>query len=73
MELGNNVIYFRGTGEHKSKNEGNMGTYVILGSKEHRKFRFLIFGNKGKCLNISGEQGKRYSPDPGRASLIEII
>ena len=32
--------HFRGTGEHKSKNEGNMRTKVISGSREHRKLRF---------------------------------
>ena len=37
---GNNVIYFSGTGAHKSKNEGNMRTRVISGSKEYRKLRF---------------------------------
>ena len=34
-EQGNNVIYFRGTGEHESKNEGNRITKVISGSREH--------------------------------------
>ena len=56
-EQGNNVIYVRGTGEHKSKNEGNRRTKVILGSREHRKLRFC-FG--GTMKNISGEQGNRY-------------
>ena len=36
-EQGNNVIYFRGTGEHESKNEGNRGT---------KKIKNLILGNK---------------------------
>ena len=39
-EQGNNVICFRGTGEHKSKNEGNRKTNVILGSRENRTLRF---------------------------------
>ena len=30
-EQGNNVIYFRGTGEHKSKNEGNTGVRIFNG------------------------------------------
>ena len=34
------VIYFRGTGERKSKNEGNRRTKVISESREHRKLRF---------------------------------
>ena len=34
-EQGNNVNYFRGTGEHKSKNEGNRGTNVFWGSRGH--------------------------------------
>ena len=33
-------ILFRGTREHKSKNEGNRRTMVISGSREHRKLRF---------------------------------
>ena len=36
--MGNGEIM--GTGENKSINEGNMGTKVILGSREHRKLRF---------------------------------
>ena len=39
-EQGENVIYFRGTEAHKSKNEGNRGTNVIFGSRENRKLRF---------------------------------
>ena len=30
---------FLGTGKHKSKNEGNRETKVILRSREHRKLR----------------------------------
>ena len=39
-EQGNNVIYFRGIGEHKSIKEGKMRTKVISGSREHRNLRF---------------------------------
>ena len=39
-EQGNNVIYYRRTGDHKTKKEGNRTTKVISGSREHRKLRF---------------------------------
>ena len=36
----NKGIYFMGTREQRSKNEGNMGTKAVLGNREHRKSRF---------------------------------
>ena len=39
-EQGNKAIYFRGTREQKSKTEGNRGTKVMSGNREHRKSRF---------------------------------
>ena len=38
--MGNRGIMSFISEEHKSKNEGNMGTNVILGTREHRKLRF---------------------------------
>ena len=43
---GNNVNYFRGTGDPKSKKEGNKGNF---GEQGTQKFKILILGNKGKC------------------------
>ena len=77
-DQGNNVIYFRGTEAHKSKNEGNMGTIVILGNREQKINKNLIFGKQGKRLNYfrrTREQVPRplappsHHPHPGRASL----
>ena len=42
-EEGNNVIYFRGKGEHESKNKENRGTNVILGNRAHRKLRLWFW------------------------------
>ena len=36
-EQGNKGIYFRGTREQMSKDEGNRGTKAISGNKEHIK------------------------------------
>ena len=56
MEQGNNVIYFRGTERHKSKNEGNRGTKVISGSRE-QKIKILILVNKGNAEIFQGNKG----------------
>ena len=56
-EQGNNVIYFRGTGEHKSKNKGNRGTHVILGSSEHRKLRVWYWGTRENANIFQGNKG----------------
>ena len=37
--MGNRGIISLISGEHISKNEGNRGTKVIFGSREHRKLR----------------------------------
>ena len=39
-DMGNREIMSFISGKHKSKNEGNRGTNVILGSREHRILRF---------------------------------
>ena len=56
--------YFRGTGEQKSKNEGNRRTNAIFGNREQRKQNILIWRKKGKCRFISGEQGSSSPPPP---------
>ena len=71
-EHGNNVIYFRG-GEHKSKNEGNRGANVILGSREHRKLKSWFWGTRENAKIFQGHKGRGTSPahtppQPGRAS-----
>ena len=43
-EQGNKGLKMRGTGEHRSKNEGNRGPMAILGNGEHRKSTFLFLG-----------------------------
>ena len=43
-EQGNKDLKMRGTGEHRSKNEGNRGPMAILGNGEHRKSTFLFLG-----------------------------
>ena len=58
-EEGNNVIYFRDKGDHKSKNEGTGEQREFWGAGNIKIWLFIL-GNKGKCLNISGEQGNRY-------------
>ena len=40
--------------------EGNNGTKVVLGNREHKKANFRYMGNRGSSHFISGEQGKRY-------------
>ena len=57
-EQGNNVIYFRGTGETKSKNEGNRGTNVILGSSEYTKLRFWFWGTRENAEIFQGNKGR---------------
>ena len=49
--------------------EGNRGTKTLLVNREHRKQTFDFRGNRGTSQFISGEQGNRYPPPPGRASL----
>ena len=46
MGNGNNVIYFRRTEAHKSKNEGNRGTNVIFGSIEQGKMLKYFRGTR---------------------------
>ena len=46
-EQGNKGIYFRGTEEQRLNFEGNRGTKIILGNREHRKSNFRYLGNKG--------------------------
>ena len=47
----------RGTGEHRSKNEGNRGPMAILGNGEHRKSTFLFLGT-GEQSDLF--QGNKY-------------
>ena len=56
-EQGDNVIYFRGTGEHMSKNERNRGTKVIFGSREHWKIRFWFWGTRENAEIFQGNKG----------------
>ena len=70
-EQGNNVIYFRVTGEHMSKNERNRGTKVIFGSREHRKIRFWFWGTKENAEIFQGNKGTGTPTSrPEMASLI---
>ena len=61
-EQGNDVIYFRVTGELKSKNEGNRETNVILGSRQHRKLRF--WGTRENAEIFQGNKGSGTPPPP---------
>ena len=45
-EQGNKGLKMRGTGEHRSKNEGNRGPMAILGNIENQHFCFWEQGNK---------------------------
>ena len=60
------IVSFILSGEHKSKNEENRRTKfnVILGSREHRKFRFG-FGGTRENAEIFREQRNRSPPPPG--------
>ena len=64
-EHGDNVIYFRGTGEHKSKYEGNRGTNVILGSREHSKLRFWFWGTRENAEIFQGNKEEVPLPSLG--------
>ena len=48
------------SGEQRSNFEGNRGTNIILGNREHKKTNFRFWGNRGTSQFISGEQGNRY-------------
>ena len=68
-EQGKKGIYFRETGEQRPNFEGNMGTKTILRNREYKETNFRFLGNRGTSQFILGEQGNRYPPPPGRASL----
>ena len=53
-EQGSNGIYFKGTREQRSKNEGNRGTMAILG-----EIKILILGNSDL---FQGNKGTGISP-----------
>ena len=51
------MSFISGEQGHMFKNEeGNRGTNVILGSREHKKLRFWFWETRKKWWNISGEQ-----------------
>ena len=54
-EHGNKSIYFRGTRELRSENEGNRGTKTILGNVGNDDFDF---GQRRKNKAIQPEQDK---------------
>ena len=56
-EQGNKGVKMRGTGEHRSKNEGNRGPMAILRNGEHRKSTFLFWGT-GEQSDLF--QGNKY-------------
>ena len=67
--------YFMGTGEQRLNFEGNRGTKIILGNREHKKTNFQFWGNRGTSQFIPGEQKNRLPPPPpthtpGMTSLI---
>ena len=72
-EQGNNVIYFRETGEHKSKNEGDRGTNVILRSREHRKLRFWFRGIRENAEIFQGNKGTSTTPPPWKGLLRDRV
>ena len=64
---GEKGIYFRGTEEQRPNFEGKK---TILRNREHKKTNFRFLGNMGTSQFISGEQGNRYPPPPGRSPMI---
>ena len=60
--IGEKGIYFMETGEQRPNFEGNRGTRIILGNREHKKTKFQFWGNRGTSQFISGDQGNRYPP-----------
>ena len=65
----NNDIYFRGTGQHKSKNEGNRGINVILGSRKHKQLRFSFWGTRENAEIFQGNKGIGTTPTLGGPHL----